>query len=46
MHIKVKKLTKTEKLPTRGSVFSAGFDLYADNKVKINLSETILKYLS
>lgn len=37
MHIKVKKLTKTAKLPTRGSVFSAGFDLYADNNVDITI---------
>lgn len=37
MHIKVKKLTETAKLPTRGSVFSAGFDLYADNNVDITI---------
>lgn len=37
MHVKVKKLTKTAKLPTRGSVFSAGFDLYADNNVDITI---------
>lgn len=37
MHVKVKKLTETSKLPTRGSVFSAGFDLYADNNVDITI---------
>lgn len=37
MHVKVKKLTKTAKLPTRGSVFSAGYDLYADNNVDITI---------
>lgn len=37
MHVKVKKLTKTAKLPTRGSIFSAGFDLYADNNVDITI---------
>ena len=37
MHVKVKKLTETSKLPTRGSVSSAGFDLYADNNVDITI---------
>lgn len=37
MHVKVKKLTETAKLPTRGSVFSAGFDLYVDNNVDITI---------
>lgn len=37
MHVKVKRLTETAKLPTRGSVFSAGFDLYADNNVDITI---------
>lgn len=37
MHVKVKKITETAKLPTRGSVFSAGFDLYADNNVDITI---------
>lgn len=37
MHVKVKKLTETAKLPTRGSVFSAGFVLYADNNVDITI---------
>jgi dUTP pyrophosphatase len=38
MEIKVKKLTETAKLPTRGSKFSAGYDLYADIKEKIMLA--------
>ena len=29
--VKVKKLTKTAQLPTRGSTQAAGWDLYADN---------------
>ena len=37
MHVKVKKLTEKAKLPKRGSVFSAGFDLYADNNVDITI---------
>ena len=31
MELQIKRLTDTAKLPTRGSVFSAGFDLYADS---------------
>ena len=30
MIVNYKKLTKTAKEPTRGSEYSAGFDLYAD----------------
>ena len=30
MDIKIKKLTRTAKLPTRGSTSAAGYDLYAD----------------
>ena len=30
MEIKVKKLSSTAKLPTRGSAYAAGYDLYAD----------------
>lgn len=30
MNIKIKKLTDTAKLPTRGSEYAAGYDLYAD----------------
>lgn len=37
MHVKVKRLTETAKLPTRGSVFSAGFDLYADTQMDITI---------
>lgn len=29
MNIKIKKLNKNAKIPTRGSTFSAGYDLYA-----------------
>ncbi len=36
MNIKVKKLTETATLPTRGSQYAAGYDLYAD------LSEAVL----
>lgn len=31
MSIKIKRLTKTAKIPTKGSEYAAGFDLYADN---------------
>lgn len=31
MSIKIKKLTETAKIPTKGSEYAAGFDLYADN---------------
>lgn len=30
MKIKIKKLTDTAKIPTRGSEYAAGYDLYAD----------------
>lgn len=30
MNIKIKKLTDTAKIPTRGSEYAAGYDLYAD----------------
>ncbi len=29
--IKIKRLTETAKIPTKGSEYAAGFDLYADN---------------
>ena len=32
MEIKIKRLTETAKLPTRGSEYAAGYDLYADLK--------------
>ena len=32
MKIRVKKLTQTAKLPTRGSEYAAGYDLYADTE--------------
>lgn len=30
MEVKIKKLTDTAKIPTRGSEYAAGYDLYAD----------------
>ena len=36
MEVKIKKLTETAKLPTRGSEYAAGYDLYADS---INIGE-------
>lgn len=30
MEIKIRRLTKTAKIPTRGSAFAAGYDIYAD----------------
>ena len=30
MKINIKKLTTTAKIPTRGSEYAAGYDLYAD----------------
>ena len=32
MNIKIKRLTDTAKIPTRGDIGAAGYDLYADNK--------------
>lgn len=42
MKINVKRLTETAKLPTRGSAYAAGYDLYADltEKVLIRPQET------
>lgn len=42
MNIRIKKLTETAKLPTRGSTSAAGYDLYADleSPVKIAPGET------
>ena len=31
MSIKIKRLTETAKIPTKGSEYAAGFDLYADS---------------
>ena len=44
MEIKVKKLSKTAKLPTRGSAYAAGYDLYADldHTVEIAPHETAM----
>ncbi len=37
MNIKVKKLTPTAVLPTRGSAFAAGYDLYADVQEELQI---------
>lgn len=41
--VKIKKLNKNAMMPTKGSQFSAGFDLYAciEKPVEINPNETI-----
>lgn len=41
--IKLKKLNPNAKTPTKGSLFSAGFDLYAclENEIKIKPNETV-----
>lgn len=38
MNVKIKRLTETAKIPTQGSKFSAGFDLYADNENIIDIA--------
>ena len=38
MEIKVKKLTSTAKLPTRGSASAAGYDLYADIEKEVRIA--------
>ena len=35
--LKVKRLTETAKLPTRGSAHAAGLDLYADEKASLTI---------
>ena len=44
MNIKIKKLTDTAKIPERGTIYSAGYDLFADlpESVRINAGETKL----
>ena len=44
MNIKIKKLTDTAKIPERGTVYSAGYDLFADlpEGVQIKAGETKL----
>lgn len=37
MKIKVKKLTDTAKMPTRGSASAAGYDLYADVETPVEI---------
>ena len=44
MTIKIKKINKNAKIPTRGSQFSAGFDLYAlleSESISIKAHETV-----
>ncbi len=38
MKIKVKRLTDTAKLPTRGSALAAGYDLYADLQEEVTIA--------
>lgn len=42
MQIKVKKLNPWSKLPTRGSEYAAGYDLYADEDAEIEPGQTKL----
>lgn len=42
MKINIKKLSETAKIPTRGSEYAAGYDLYADNTVTIHPEENQL----
>lgn len=42
MQIKVKKLNPWSKLPTRGSEYAAGYDLYADEDAEIGPGQTKL----
>lgn len=37
MEVKIKKLTDTAKIPTRGSEYAAGYDLYADIIEAVNI---------
>ncbi|MBO5260527.1 MAG: dUTP diphosphatase [Agathobacter sp.] len=37
MEIKLKKLSETAKVPTRGSEYAAGYDLYADIEEKLEV---------
>lgn len=40
--LRVKKLTKSSKLPSRGSEFSAGYDLYASESVMVKSKDRAL----
>ena len=42
MNVKIKKLTETAKIPTRGSEYAAGYDLYADEDAEIAPGQTKL----
>ena len=35
MHIQIKRLTDTAKIPTQGSKYAAGYDLYVDCKDEV-----------
>ena len=37
MEVKIKRLTETSKLPTRGSEMAAGYDLYADLDMPVRI---------
>lgn len=43
MEIKIKKLKENAVIPTRGSTYAAGYDLYAciDEKIKVYAGETV-----
>lgn len=41
MEIKIRKLSDTAKLPTRGSEYAAGYDLYADTDLSITIGPHI-----
>lgn len=44
MNIKIKKLTDTAQIPTRGSEYAAGYDLYADIKESVIIPpQTVVK---
>ena len=42
MQIRVKKINSWSKLPTRGSDYAAGYDLYADQSVTVSSGQTVL----
>ena len=46
MKIKIKKLTDTAKLPTRGSASAAGYDLYADIAEAVHIAPGETKMIS
>lgn len=46
MKIRIKKLTETAKLPTRGSASAAGYDLYADIEEEVTIEPGRTKMIS